>query len=1284
MTKLILKIQLFCFVLICPILIHGQMTLQDKVVSDNRQVNGFFGANSVSIDGDYMVVGAHGEGKAYVYEWNNCSWDLFATLNHPTSTGGGEFGICVSISGNFIAVGAHKDDQYAIDAGNVFIFEIVGTLVNHVQTLQPLYGANISDAQAGGIFGRGVSIDDNTILVGAPGESQDINGLNPLSFAGAAYVYERTNSSSPFVFAAKLVANVDRSSADEFGRTVCVDGNNIAVGAVGQDYDASGTFSSYESGAGAVYTFQKTTGWNALNKIVASDREAEDNFGFSLDLNQDNLVIGAPHVDTDNSGNPLSLSAGRVYTYELSTNWGNEQILTNSYWTHDDRFGYATAIHGNTLIATAVGEEFDENGNNSIFNAGAAYVFEKIAGVWTQTSKMAAPALDRTAHDFYGNSVAMDADKSVIGAGSDDDDEDWLTAGNIVSNAGSAYAYGDINMPDLPTISSSVSSICAGSQSSVTLSIQSGNLNDATHWQWYEGSCGGTPIGTGMSLVVNPSNTTTYCVRGEGCFTPGNCQCITIDAHDGPNYNVPSALCENDPPVDITPPSIPINVCNIVITGTGAPGVTGQAFLNAALLGPGSYQLQICYRYCDGTECCTNYKFKIFSAPVVSLDPISNIDLCVWNGTNIQLNGTGNGSNCWYGGPGVNPTTGVFDPSIAGPGIHTLTYTCTDGMCTSTASQQVTITNQDHWHQTTEQTEGSEVKYDVVTDSDGNVYVTGAFNIETTFDGGSNAPITIASNDLSTTTYSFVAKYDKCGNLLWINNSKFLANGFWNYGKDLVLGQGEEYLYLAGNFKNEIAFYGPYGGSVPASTVATGANGEQGYVLRMSTNNGQMHYIDPVQFGNTTHLDAITIDENLGSIFVGGHHDGPYNVGEDRAFVQKFLPNGTGINSSIWTIDDYSDGDSYIHDLDFDETIGEGAVYIIGDYGVELTFYNGVSFGNSITNINGGLPDAFVCLYSDPGPVPNELFITNGLATNGAMTGTGISTNDFSGIAYITGTYENNIANVFGFGHNLGNNSTQNAYFGAIDQSGNSVWSNTQYCDAGNYNTIGVDVSYRNGNAYFAGMYTGECLFSGNSPISLAYSANPISNGLTHVFIVGYDAVTGNPIWANGTSDPNTNTSVHQVTAVTTDPFDHAFLVGGYQGDIGYILGNPSSGVLVSSGASVLHYNAFTMRSDLMQSGSLKNGQTSSAPQAIKKSTGETTLEVYPNPFTDMITIQLNDSEAVLYNVSVLSIDGRTVYKGSKTGQSTEINLNNLETGIYTIIVDIDDQQYVTQIVKTN
>ena len=124
--------------------------------------------------------------------------------------------------------------------------------------------------------------------------------------------------------------------------------------------------------------------------------------------------------------------------------------------------------------------------------------------------------------------------------------------------------------PTTPTLQAPSTTICSGS--SVLLSIASGNLNDATSWQWYQGTCGSTSIGTGTSVSVTPTlNTTTYYARAEGgCPAMSTCGSITIIKDNiSPVANVTtlSAITAQCSVTSLTAPTATDN-CSGVVTGT--------------------------------------------------------------------------------------------------------------------------------------------------------------------------------------------------------------------------------------------------------------------------------------------------------------------------------------------------------------------------------------------------------------------------------------------------------------------------------------------------------------------------------------------------------------------------------------------------------------------------------------------------------------------------------------------------------------------------------------------
>jgi hypothetical protein len=111
------------------------------------------------------------------------------------------------------------------------------------------------------------------------------------------------------------------------------------------------------------------------------------------------------------------------------------------------------------------------------------------------------------------------------------------------------YYYESFTLTVLENCRASAPTLSLGSSSGCnkTLSIASGSLNSSTNWQWYSGSCGGTPVGSGTSITVSPTATTTYYARGEGgCALNGDCGTITVDASPTiPTFSTSSSMCNS-------------------------------------------------------------------------------------------------------------------------------------------------------------------------------------------------------------------------------------------------------------------------------------------------------------------------------------------------------------------------------------------------------------------------------------------------------------------------------------------------------------------------------------------------------------------------------------------------------------------------------------------------------------------------------------------------------------------------------------------------------------------
>lgn len=176
-------------------------------------------------------------------------------------------------------------------------------------------------------------------------------------------------------------------------------------------------------------------------KIVANDSQLNDNFGQAVSMSGDLLVVGAPQVDVliPPQNTILQPDAGAAYIFRFNkttSEWTQEAKLTapDVGVPQDDRFGISVAAA--SLAAGSVNEDIvvigahldDDFGRNS----GAAYVFQRIAGVWTFVTKLT--AVDGAPNDLYGFSVSITSTGNVIAVGSQRDDD-------VGINSGSVYVY---------------------------------------------------------------------------------------------------------------------------------------------------------------------------------------------------------------------------------------------------------------------------------------------------------------------------------------------------------------------------------------------------------------------------------------------------------------------------------------------------------------------------------------------------------------------------------------------------------------------------------------------------------------------------------------------------------------------------------------------------------------------------------------------------------------------------------------------------------------------------
>ncbi len=236
-------------------------------------------------------------------------------------------------------------------------------------------------------FGRSVAMDGNLVAVGAGGADTD-----SVSSAGAVYLFKRQGRG--YVPEAKLVAP-DPTEGAEFGRAVAIQGNTVIVGA---RFAQVGDLSN----AGAVYVFKKYQGsWHFEDKIVSPEPADEDNFGRALAF-QGNLLVVTARKENLNAAD-----VGAAYVFVCrGGSWTNTAKITAGDPAPGAYFGQSVAVQEDLIVIGA--RNADPEG------AGAAYIFRKSPDGWEEAAKITPP--DGKADDNFGFTVAISGDTIAVGA----------------------------------------------------------------------------------------------------------------------------------------------------------------------------------------------------------------------------------------------------------------------------------------------------------------------------------------------------------------------------------------------------------------------------------------------------------------------------------------------------------------------------------------------------------------------------------------------------------------------------------------------------------------------------------------------------------------------------------------------------------------------------------------------------------------------------------------------------------------------------------------------------
>lgn len=392
-----------------PMIAFAAWSEQENLTASTTDNNLYGEDVDMNDTGEYAVVGASfedgtniREGAAWVYKRTGTTWSTLTGNGDCDGVGGDEclksdspalderFGEGVSIDGDYLAVGAPT----VTGTGHVYIYKNNGS---DTYTYQHTITGPTSDST----FGKNVDLDGDYVMISNGGYT---------SYQGAVYIYERDTGLETWSQLALMYAS-DGSSNDSFGANFDLEGDYAIIGAADKNSYAGSAYIFYKGEGGGADWDNGSTDEQAV--IVGSDTQADDTFGFSVSIDGNYAVVGAP-------GAPGGLYQGSAYVfYKDGASWDagsadQQQELTASDAANDDEFGGSVSIDGTTLISTAYT---------------GTYFWDRSGTTWSESQKIDAPVDTST----YGVDADMVGNYALVG--------NWLSGSFPMDGEAFVYYY---------------------------------------------------------------------------------------------------------------------------------------------------------------------------------------------------------------------------------------------------------------------------------------------------------------------------------------------------------------------------------------------------------------------------------------------------------------------------------------------------------------------------------------------------------------------------------------------------------------------------------------------------------------------------------------------------------------------------------------------------------------------------------------------------------------------------------------------------------------------------
>jgi len=390
------------------VLAHGEELAFVKASTPTTDAH--FG-HRTALDGDTLVVSAEGEdssatginpsnpprdgaansGAVYVYKRTGSSWELEAYIKASDTRSNAGFGKSIAFQGDTLVVGSWKDN----DRGAAYVYERIGGVWAEKAKLLP-------DEQTETNFGQSVALLDDLMVVAAP--TYDFGA----SESGVLFVYRRNPADGSWVLERKLVNDRPLPSA-WVGSGLSLSRDFLVAGATGE---GNGSLAS-----GSAYVFRTDT-FEQIDVLKPTTASATAFFGERAAIAGDTVAVTAFN---NNAGFDMGLVY--IYTRKLDGKFELATTLQASNATGGDQFGFSIALTKDYLLVGAVHESSGTVGINgslsapALENSGAAYLFARTATGFNQIAHI--KANEPASGAQLGFDVAISGADIVVSANND-------------------------------------------------------------------------------------------------------------------------------------------------------------------------------------------------------------------------------------------------------------------------------------------------------------------------------------------------------------------------------------------------------------------------------------------------------------------------------------------------------------------------------------------------------------------------------------------------------------------------------------------------------------------------------------------------------------------------------------------------------------------------------------------------------------------------------------------------------------------------------------------------